>query len=135
MFSGEQAGAWVRATAAVIDENAAMLTRLDQAIGDGDHGTNLNRGFKAVLQRLGSAPPGDLGALFKSVSMALIGKVGGAAGPLYGSFYLGMSRTLGDAGEVDDEGLAKALRTGLDAVIARGKAQLEDKTMVDALHP
>jgi dihydroxyacetone kinase-like protein len=135
MLSSEQAVAWVRTTAAVIEENAAMLTRLDQAIGDGDHGTNMNRGFKAVPQRLESAGELDLGALFKHVSMALVSKVGGASGPLYGSFYLGVSKALGDAGEVDDGALAKALRAGLEAVIARGKARLEDKTMIDALDP
>jgi dihydroxyacetone kinase-like protein len=135
MFSSEQAGAWVRAAAAVMDANAAMLTRLDQAIGDGDHGVNMNRGFKAVLERLPSLPGDDLGALLRGVSVALIGKVGGASGPLYGSFFLAMSKELGDAAEVDDAALAKALRAGYDAVVARGKAQLEDKTMLDALHP
>jgi phosphoenolpyruvate---glycerone phosphotransferase subunit DhaL len=135
MFSSGQADEWVRATAAVIDENAAALTKLDQAIGDGDHGINMNRGFKAVLERLPSAPEGDLGGLFKTVSVALIGKVGGASGPLYGSFFLAMSKDLGSVGEVDDAGLAKALRAGYDAVVSRGKAQLEDKTMLDALHP
>jgi dihydroxyacetone kinase-like protein len=135
MFSSEQAGAWVRAAAAVMDANAAMLTRLDQAIGDGDHGVNMNRGFKAVLERLPSLPGDDLGALLRGVSVALIGKVGGASGPLYGSFFLAMSKELGSTAEVDDAALGKALRAGYDAVVARGKAQLEDKTMLDALHP
>jgi dihydroxyacetone kinase-like protein len=134
MFSSEQAVAWLRSTAAVIEEHAAMLTRLDQAIGDGDHGINMNRGFRAVMDRLPGLPDGDLSALFKGVSVALIGKVGGASGPLYGSLYLAMSQQLSGEG-VDDEGLAKALRAGYDAVVARGRAQLEDKTMIDALHP
>jgi dihydroxyacetone kinase-like protein len=135
MFTSEQAIAWVRATAAVVEEHAQELTRLDAAIGDGDHGTNMARGFRAVLQRLDGLSEPDLGTVFKQVSMALIGKVGGAAGPLYGSFYLALGRELGEATEVEDERLAAALRAGYDAVVARGKAQLEDKTMLDAWHP
>jgi len=136
MFSSEQAVAWVRGTAAVIGEHATELTKLDAAIGDGDHGTNMARGFRAVLERLDGLPEGaDMGAVFKAVSMALIGKVGGASGPLYGSFYLAVGRALGDTTEVEDAALAAALRAGYDSVVARGKAQLEDKTMLDALHP
>jgi phosphoenolpyruvate---glycerone phosphotransferase subunit DhaL len=136
MFSSEQAEDWVRRTAAVIGEHATELTKLDAAIGDGDHGTNMARGFRAVLERVDGLPEGaDLGAVFKAVSMALIGKVGGASGPLYGSFYLAMGRALGDATEVEDAAFAAALRAGYDSVVARGKAQLEDKTMLDALHP
>jgi phosphoenolpyruvate---glycerone phosphotransferase subunit DhaL len=136
MFSSEQAVEWVRRTAAVIGEHATELTKLDAAIGDGDHGTNMARGFRAVLERLDGLPEGaDLGAVFKAVSMALIGKVGGASGPLYGSFYLAMGRELGDATEVEDAAFAAALRAGYDSVVSRGKAQLEDKTMLDALHP
>jgi phosphoenolpyruvate---glycerone phosphotransferase subunit DhaL len=135
MFSSEQAVAWVRGTAAVIGERATELTKLDAAIGDGDHGTNMARGFRAVLERVDGLPEGaDMGAVFKAVSMALIGKVGGASGPLYGSFYLAMGRALGDATEVEDAAFAAALRAGYDSVVARGKAQLEDKTMLDALH-
>jgi dihydroxyacetone kinase-like protein len=134
MFSQEQAVAWARATAAVVEVNAAALTRLDQAIGDGDHGINLQRGFRAVLERL-PEPDGDLNAIFRAISMALIGKVGGASGPLYGSFYLAVGKQLGSAGEVPDAELAKALRAGYDAVVARGKAQPGDKTMLDAMGP
>jgi len=120
----------------VIGEHATELTKLDAAIGDGDHGTNMARGFRAVLERVDGLPEGaDMGAVFKAVSMALIGKVGGASGPLYGSFYLAMGRALGDATEVEDAAFAAALRAGYDSVVARGKAQLEDKTMLDALHP
>ena len=135
MFSVAQAVAWVRSTAAVIEEHAAALTKLDSAIGDGDHGTNMNRGFKAAQQRLDGLEDEDFAGLFKGVGMALIGKVGGASGPLYGSLFLGMGKELGDTGEVADERLAAALRAGYDSVVARGKAQLEDKTMLDAWHP
>ena len=111
MFSSGQAVAWVRRTAAVIEEHAAALTKLDAAIGDGDHGTNLARGFRAVLERL-DALPGDatIAAVFKAVSMALIGKVGGAAGPLYGTFYLAMGRSIGEQTEVDAGGIEAMVR-------------------------
>ncbi len=135
MFTSEQALAWVKATAGVVQQHAQELTRLDAAIGDGDHGTNMARGFRNVLERLEGLSKPDMGSLFKAVSMALIGKVGGASGPLYGSLYLAMGRELGDATEVEDHRLAVALRAGYDAVVARGKAQLEDKTMLDAWHP
>jgi dihydroxyacetone kinase-like protein len=135
VFTAAQAVSWVRASAVVIDENAVALTRLDAAIGDGDHGTNMNRGFKAVLQRLDGLEAADFGSVFKAVGMALIGKVGGASGPLYGSFYLAVGKGLGDAETVEDGALAAALRAGYEGVVARGKAQLEDKTMLDAWHP
>ena len=138
MFTAAQAVLWVRASAVVIEENAAALTRLDAAIGDGDHGTNMNRGFRAVLQRLDGLEAADFGSVFKAVGMALIGKVGGASGPLYGSFYLAVGKGLGEAEEVEeveDGALAAALRAGSEGVVARGKAQLEDKTMLDAWHP
>jgi phosphoenolpyruvate---glycerone phosphotransferase subunit DhaL len=140
VFTEAQAVAWVRSAAAVIEEHAAELTKLDSAIGDGDHGTNMNRGFKAAVQRLDALEGDqDFGAVFKAVGMALIGKVGGASGPLYGSLFLGMGKELGDGGgaehQVEDQRLAAALRAGYDSVVTRGKAQLEDKTMLDAWHP
>ena len=135
MFTAAQAVSWVRASAAVIEENADALTRLDAAIGDGDHGTNMNRGFRAVLQRLDGLEAADFGSVFKAVGMALIGKVGGASGPLYGSFYLAVGKGLGEVEAVEDGALAAALRAGYEGVVARGKAQLEDKTMLDAWHP
>ena len=136
MFTAAQALAWVRSAAAVIEEHAAELTKLDAAIGDGDHGTNMNRGLKAAVQRLDALEGDqDFGAVFRAIGMALIGKVGGASGPLYGSLFLGMGKELGDASEVEDQRLAAALRAGYDSVVARGKAQLEDKTMLDAWHP
>jgi phosphoenolpyruvate---glycerone phosphotransferase subunit DhaL len=135
VFTAAQAVSWVRASAAVIEENAAALTRLDAAIGDGDHGTNMNRGFKAALQRLDGLDARDFGSVFRAVGMAMVSKVGGASGPLYGSFYLAVGKELGEAEEVEDGALAAALRAGYEGVVARGKAQLEDKTMLDAWHP
>jgi dihydroxyacetone kinase-like protein len=135
MFSAEQALEWIRRTAGVIEENAGMLTRLDSAIGDGDHGTNMARGFRAVTERIGGLDGSDFSSLFRAVGMALIGKVGGAAGPLYGSFYLGVGRQLGASSETDGAGLAAGLRAGYDGIVARGKAQPGDKTMLDAWDP
>src|SRR6266498_2829846 len=137
MFTGEQAVEWVRRSAAEFSSTTAALrlTRLDAAIGDGDHGTNMTRGFRAVLARLEGLADKDFSSLFRAVSMALIGKVGGAAGPLYGSFYLGMGKQLGSADEAADADLSAALRAGYDGVVARGKAQVGDKTMLDALDP
>jgi dihydroxyacetone kinase-like protein len=135
MFSDEQAVAWVRRSAEVVKENADMLTRLDAAIGDADHGINMARGFRAVIERLDGLADKDFSSLFKTVGMALIGKVGGAAGPLYGSFYLAVGRQLGATGEVGDAELAAGLRAGYDGVVTRGKAQVGDKTMLDAWDP
>jgi dihydroxyacetone kinase-like protein len=126
---------WMKRFAGEMAEHRAELVALDSAIGDGDHGTNMARGFHAVLDRLSDPPPKDFGTLFKGVGMALIGKVGGAAGPLYGSFYLALGRRLGDGLEVSDAELAAGLRAGYDGVVARGKAEVEDKTMLDAWHP
>jgi phosphoenolpyruvate---glycerone phosphotransferase subunit DhaL len=135
MFTAEQAIEWVRRTAVVVEENASVLTKLDAAIGDGDHGTNMARGFRAVVQRLDGLTDKDFASLFKAVGMALIGKVGGASGPLYGSFYMGIGRQLGSGNEASDPELAAALRAGYDSVVARGKAQVGDKTMLDAWDP
>jgi dihydroxyacetone kinase-like protein len=126
---------WVRRTAEVIEEHAANLTKLDSAIGDGDHGTNMQRGFRAVLERVEALEDKQFASLFRAVGMALIGKVGGAAGPLYGSFYMGVGKRLGPVEEAEDGELAAALRAGYDAVVARGKAQPGDKTMLDAWKP
>ena len=111
------------------------LTRLDSAIGDADHGINMDRGFTAVREVLPRLREGEPGPLFKEVGMKLISTVGGASGPLYGTFFLRLGTALGDAHEVDPTLLASALRAGLGGVIARGKAELDDKTMVDAMTP
>lgn|SRR5690606_2089800 len=128
--------AWVRRFAGLIGANAERLTQLDAAIGDADHGINMNRGMTAVLAALdGGDPPATVAALFKQVGMTLVSTVGGAAGPLYGTFFLRFSAASGDVGELDPAGFAKSLRAGLDGVVARGKAEAGDKTMYDALAP
>lgn len=125
--------AWMREFARLVTVNKELLTELDSAIGDGDHGFNLDRGLTAVLVMLDKEAPGTPSALFKSVGMTLIGKVGGASGPLYGTAFLRMSAAAG--GTLDAAAFAKVLRAGLDGIAARGRAQAGDKTMYDALTP
>lgn len=128
--------AWVRGFAALIEENKAQLTQLDAAIGDADHGTNMDRGMTAVLAVLDDGdPPASAAALFKQVGMTLVSTVGGASGPLYGTFFLRFATAAGEGSELDPKGFAAALRAGLDGIVARGKAEAGDKTMYDALAP
>jgi phosphoenolpyruvate---glycerone phosphotransferase subunit DhaL len=125
---------WVREFDRSVAEHEAELTGLDAAIGDADHGANMHRGLSAAVAVLDGTPPADPAALFKQVGMTLISKVGGASGPLYGTLFLRMAGAVGD-GEVDAATFARAMRAGLDGVLARGKAEPGDKTMVDALGP
>ena len=129
--------AWVREFAALIAANKEQLTQLDAAIGDADHGTNMDRGMTAVLAALdGDEPPAaSAAALFKRVGMTLVSTVGGASGPLFGTFFIRLSTAAGDAAEIEPKAFAAALRAGLDGVVARGKAEAGDKTMYDALAP
>lgn len=121
--------------AASMAEHREELVRLDTAIGDGDHGTNMDRGMRKALEKLGAQEQSDIGAILKTVAMALISSVGGAAGPLYGTLFLQMGTALGGKDEADLEAYAGAWRKGIEGVQARGKAQPGDKTMVDALLP
>ena len=126
---------WIRAFAAAVAENEEFLTRLDSAIGDADHGANMSRGLKAVLAKLDSDPPASPAALLKQTGMTLVSTVGGAAGPLYGTFFLRMAGAVGDTETLDQAAFADALRAGVQGVVARGKAEAGDKTMYDALAP
>ena len=126
--------AWVREFARSIAEHKDELTELDSAIGDADHGANMDRGMSAAVAAIDASPPADPAALLKQVGMTLVSKVGGASGPLYGTFFLRMAGALGPD-PADDETFARALRAGLDGVVARGKAEPGDKTMLDALAP
>lgn len=121
--------------AASMAEHRAELVRLDTAIGDGDHGTNMDRGMRKALEKLDSQELSDPGAVLKAVAMALVSSVGGAAGPLYGTLFLQMGSAMAGAQEVDLQGYAGAWRKGVEGVQARGKAEPGDKTMVDALLP
>ena len=111
------------------------LTQLDSAIGDADHGINMDRGMTAIVELLPGLQDGDAGTLFKQTGMKLISTVGGASGPLYGTFFLRLGTAFGTATEIGLTELAAGFRAGLEGVIARGKAGLDDKTMVDAMVP
>jgi len=150
---------WMERAAELVEENREQLTRLDAALGDADHGINMSRGFRKVLAVLSEGGHRDAAGLLKAVAMALMSSVGGAAGPLYGSFFLKAAAAVpaGSPGEEDSpqegsppppEGspargggaptpgeLAALFRAGLEGVVQRGRARPGDKTMVDALHP
>jgi dihydroxyacetone kinase-like protein len=126
---------WMSRFAGEMDEHRQELVRLDTAIGDGDHGTNMDRGMRKAVEKLGAAEQADPGTALKTVAMALISSVGGAAGPLYGTLFLQMGTAMAGQEEVDLPTYAAAWRKGLEGVQSRGKAQPGDKTMVDALIP
>jgi len=126
---------WIRAFARLVAENRDHLTDLDAAIGDGDHGANMDRGMRAAVAALDEAKPETAAALFTKVGMTVVSTVGGASGPLFGTLFLRMGASLGDAAQVTLPEFATALRAGLDGIVARGKAEAGDKTMYDALDP
>ncbi|MGA9857469.1 MAG: dihydroxyacetone kinase subunit DhaL [Solirubrobacteraceae bacterium] len=126
---------WMTLFAGEMSEHRQELVRLDTAIGDGDHGTNMNRGMTKAMEKLQSSEPADPGAVLKTVAMALISSVGGAAGPLYGTLLLQMGTALAGQEQLDLPAYAAAWRKGLEGVQSRGKAEPGDKTMVDALTP
>ena len=126
---------WLERYAGVIAEQKRYLTGLDAAIGDGDHGINMDRGFQTVLTKLAPVRDKDAATLLKTTGMALVGSVGGAAGPLYGTFFLRAGAALDGKSELNPGELVNALEAGLKGVVERGKANLNDKTMVDALTP
>src|SRR5881392_790557 len=134
--SYDEVVAWVRASAAQVAENKDYLTQLDAAIGDGDHGINMNRGMSAVVGKLDEAAgEQDIGALLKTVGMTLVSSVGGAGGPLYGTLFLQMGTATAGKSELEPEDWAAALDGAVDGVQMRGKAEVGDKTMIDALIP
>ncbi len=137
MISYDDILAWVRRFATVVAENKTYLTELDSAIGDADHGINMDRGFTAVagkLDGLGGASP-DIGAALKTVGTTLVSTVGGASGPLYGMFFMQMGGAVAGKEALTLEEFATAFETGLGGVLRIGKAEPGDKTMVDALIP
>jgi phosphoenolpyruvate---glycerone phosphotransferase subunit DhaL len=126
---------WVHGFARLVAWHKALLTDLDAAIGDADHGVNMDRGMRAVMDKLEADRPTAADELFKLVGMTLVSSVGGASGPLYGTFFLRVGAACGPVTELAPEDFAKALRTGNEGLVARGKPELGDKTMFDALHP
>ena len=127
--------AWLGAFAQEVADNRELLTQLDSAIGDADHGANLNRGLEAVVTALNGIDQATPGELLKTTGMTLVSTVGGASGPLYGTLFLRMSASAGESTSLDPSQFANALRAGLDGIVARGRAQAGDKTIYDALAP
>lgn len=126
---------WFDALQQIYVENKKFLTDLDSAIGDADHGVNMDRGFTAVKEELSQNPPVNISDTLKTVAMGLIRTVGGAAGPLYGTFFLKASGASKDKDALNADDLVNMFQAGLDGIVQRGKAELNDKTMVDALSP
>ncbi|MEH2159547.1 MAG: dihydroxyacetone kinase subunit DhaL [Nostoc sp.] len=126
---------WLQAYATEIEQNKSYLTELDAAIGDADHGINMDRGFKKVNTQLPTLTDKDISKILKAVSMTLISSIGGASGPLYGTWFLRASTAVADKQELTAQDILELLQAGLDGVLQRGKAQLGDKTMVDVLSP
>ncbi|PDQ34429.1 MAG: dihydroxyacetone kinase subunit L [Candidatus Lumbricidophila eiseniae] len=128
--------AWLTVFRDLVTANNAYLTELDSAIGDADHGSNMTRGMDAVVAQVGSVAPESIAELFTSAGMTLVKTVGGASGPLYGTFFLRCgSATPAGATQLDSTAFGTCLRAGLEGVVARGKAQAGDKTMFDAMAP
>ena len=125
---------WIELAAAQVAEQRDYLVDLDRAIGDGDHGENMDRGFKASVEALGQAQPASVAEVLKTVAKTLMSTVGGAAGPLYGTAFLRASKAAGD-GDLDGAGVAAVIAGALDGIQARGKATTGEKTMVDAWTP
>lgn len=126
---------WISAVAAILEENKDYLTRLDSAIGDADHGMNMSRGFQAVMTKLPTLSDKDIGTIFKTVGMTLVSTVGGAAGPLYGTFFMQAGTASAGKQELTATDWSAALEAAINGVVMRGKAVLGDKTMVDSLTP
>ena len=135
MSATESTLAVVQEMAAAMEEHRKHLTQLDSAVGDGDHGNNMHRGFQAALERIEGTDPQTPSDALKAVSMALVNKVGGAAGPLYGTAFLRASTALSSKEDLSPEDVAGALEAALGGIKQRGKAELGDKTIVDALEP
>jgi dihydroxyacetone kinase-like protein len=127
--------AWLARFAELMAENRSYLTELDSAIGDADHGSNMARGMAAVMAKCDATPSAAVDELFKQVGMTLVTSVGGASGPLYGTFFLRFGSAAGPLTELDAPALGACLRAGLGGIVARGKAERGDKTMFDAMSP
>jgi dihydroxyacetone kinase-like protein len=134
-FTADQARLWIAGAGDLVERQAIRLTELDTAIGDGDHGTNMLRGFTAVRTKLEVTATEDFGSLFRLVGMTLISAVGGAAGPLYGGFFLEMAKVTAGKAFLGKDEISAALAAGLNDIKRRGKAEVGDKTMVDSLSP
>jgi len=126
---------WIQRVAVVLHDNRDYLTQLDSPIGDADHGINMDRGFKAVLDKLPTVASTDIGTILKTVGTTLVSTVGGASGPLYGTAFLRMGMSTAGKNELYEADVVNMLEAALEGIKARGKAQPGEKTMVDALTP
>ncbi len=135
MVSRDNLLAWIEALTQVYADNKQYLTQLDSAIGDADHGINMDRGFTAAKTKLVETNPQGISDILKTVAMALISKVGGAAGPLYGTFFMKLSGACANKEELSAADVVAMFEAGLEGIQQRGKAVPEDKTMVDAWVP
>lgn len=125
---------WMRRSSAALTDHRMELIDLDRAIGDGDHGENMARGFVSVVAKLDETPPEDVAGVFKVVAMTLMSKVGGASGPLYGTAFMRAAKAA-DVGGLDTQGVVALCEAALDGIVTRGKATTGEKTMVDAWTP
>lgn len=135
MLTRAQIIAWLENAAEALHQNKGYLTDLDAAIGDADHGSNMDRGFQSVIHKMPEWEAADIGGILKSVGMTLMSSVGGASGPLYGTFFLRSGMAMDTRQELSNEDLLKMLSAGVEGVLQRGRAVLGDKTMYDALAP
>jgi dihydroxyacetone kinase-like protein len=127
--------AWLRRAAEVLHQSRDELTQLDSPIGDADHGTNMDRGFTVVIERLPGVADKDIGTILKTVGMALVSTVGGASGPLYGTAFLRAGAALADKQELQPDDLVTGFAAAVEGIMLRGKAQPGEKTMIDVLSP
>jgi dihydroxyacetone kinase-like protein len=135
VVTAPQLESWLRRFGDLVAEHRDELTDLDSAIGDADHGINMDRGMQAVRAKLDAGAPPAADELFKLVGMTLVSSVGGASGPLYGTFFLRFGTACGSRDAVSMDDLVKAFRSGIEGLVARGRPELGDKTMFDSLHP
>ncbi|MCG3206993.1 MAG: PEP-dependent dihydroxyacetone kinase, ADP-binding subunit DhaL [Anaerolineae bacterium] len=133
--SKEQIVKWLENLAVVLAENKDYLTQLDSPIGDADHGINMSRGFNKVVEKLPTVADKDIGSILKTTGMALISSVGGASGPLYGTFFMRSGTALNAKEELSSDDLYQMFQAGVDGILQRGRAELGDKTMYDAWQP
>lgn len=126
---------WLKLSATVMSKNKEHLTELDAAIGDADHGINMDRGFSKVAEKLPSFENKDIGEILKDTGMTLLSSVGGASGPLYGTFFMKAGMALAGKEELHGEDILELFEKGVEGILSRGRAELEDKTMYDAWKP
>lgn len=126
---------WLERCAALLEKKKAYLTELDSAIGDADHGLNMARGFAKVMEKLPSVADTNIGSILNTTGMALISSVGGASGPLYGTFFMRASTAAQNRQELEPADVVRMLELGIEGVVQRGRAEVGEKTMLDALTP